>query len=96
MNKYKIIEKTYFNERGKPNEPRYYIKELKSVIPLFGWKRWVYIKETHYDYECHHYKTRMVWNTAEDAQEFINTVLCPGVLRDKYQIKEIQTVKCND
>ncbi len=92
---YKIIEKTYFNERGESGIARYHIKELKPIIPFLGWKWWVYIKETRCG-GCDCYKTPITWSTAQDAQEFINAVLCPGIPRDKYQIKEIKTVNCND
>ena len=72
-----------------------YIKELKPIIPFFGWKRWVYIKETQCGCgDCH--KTRMAWNTVDDAQTFINTVLCPQVPRETHKYTEIKTVKCND
>ena len=95
MNKYKIIEKVYYNERGEVCAPKYFIKELKPVIPFFGWKRWVYVKETHYGWgDC--YKVRMVWNTVADAQNFINTVLCTQAPRDKRKYTEIKTVNCND
>jgi hypothetical protein len=92
---YKIIEIIYFNEKGEPGDPRYYIKELKPIIPFLGWKRWVYIKETKCGYgDC--YKTPISWSTVEDAQEFINNILYPGILREKTQTKEIKTVNCND
>ncbi len=92
---YKIIEKIYFNELGKPGAPRYCIQELKPVIPFLGWKRWVYVKET----KCgwgDTYKVRMEWDSLEEAQKFIDEILCPGILREKTQTKEIKTVNCND
>jgi len=92
---YKIIEKTYFDERGEFGDPRYYIQELKPIIPFFGWKRWVYVKETQCGYGDW-YRTPMVWNTAQDAQEFIDKILCPGIPRDKHQTKEIKIINCND
>ncbi len=87
MNKYKIIERIYFNEKGEPGDPKYYIKELKHIIPLFGWKRWVYIKE-------YYYWVPIVWDSVEEAQEFIDTVLCHGLPRNKYQVKEVKLSKC--
>ena len=95
MSKYKIIKRVYYNERGEVSAPTYFIKELKPIIPFFGWKRWVYIKETRCELgDC--YKIRMEWNTVEDAQNFINTVLCPRVPRKKHEYTEIKTVTCND
>ena len=94
MSKYKIIESIYYNEKGEANAPKYYIKELKPIIPFFGWKRWVYIKETQCGWGCS--EERMAWATVEDAQTFINTVLCPQVPRDKHKYTEIKTVNCND
>ena len=95
MKKYKIIESIYYNEKGEPNAPKYYIKELKPIIPFFGWKRWVYIKETECRYgDC--YKVRMKWYTVEDAQNFITEILCPPTPRDTHKYTEIKTVNCND
>lgn len=95
MTKYKIIERIYFNEKGEPGDPKYYIKELKPIIPFFGWKRWVYIKE-HISGYGDYYWDPIVWDSVEEAQEFIDTVLCPGLPRNKYQVKEVKTVNCND
>lgn len=96
MSKYKIIKRVYYNEKGEVSAPTYFIKELvKPIIPFFGWGRWVYIKETECVYSgC--YRVRMKWNTVEDAQNFINTVLCPQVPRDKHEYTEVKTVNCND
>ena len=95
MSKYKIIERVYYNERGEASTPTYHIKELKPLIPFFGWRRWVYIKETQCGWgDC--YKVRMAWATVEDAQNFINTILCPQVPREKHEYTEIKTVNCND
>ena len=95
MSKYKIIERVYYNGKGEANAPKYYIKELKPIIPFFGWKRWVYVKETYCGWGDY-YKVPMVWAEVEDAQNFINTVLCPQVPRDKHEYTEIKTVNCND
>ena len=95
MSKYKIIESVYYNEQGKASAPTYHIKELKPLIPFFGWTRWVYVKETHCGWgDC--YKVPMAWAAVEDAQNFIDTVLCPQVPRDKHKHTEIKTVNCND
>jgi hypothetical protein len=95
MKKYKIIESVYYNEKGETNAPKYYIKELKPIIPFFGWMRWVYIKETHCGWGDY-YKVRMKWNTVEDAQNFITEILCPQTPRDTHKYTEIKTVNCND
>ena len=95
MSKYKIIESVYHNIKGESNAPKYYIKELKPIIPFFGWKRWVYIKETQCGYGiCD--KVRMGWDTIADAQNFITEILCPQVPRDTHKYTEIKTVNCND
>jgi hypothetical protein len=93
MNKYKIIERIYFNEMGEPGDPKYYIKELKLVIPFFGWKWWVYIKE-HIDGYGDYYQVPIIWDSVEEAQEFIDTILCPELPRNKYQVKEVKLSEC--
>ena len=95
MSKYKIIESIYYNEKGKADPPNYFIKELKPIIPFFGWKRWVYIRETVNGWD-RSYQRKMVWSSVEDAQKFINEVLCPQIPRSDYKIKEIKTVNCNN
>jgi hypothetical protein len=89
-NIYKIFKSEYFNEYGVCQSSHYYIKYLKKFL----W--WTYWKEVKHE-ECGWgdcSATRTTFKTEQEAEDFINKVLCPNKVRDGHQQTEVKTIEC--
>jgi len=89
---YHIEKRQYHDELGKPSDPYYWIFSYRRFLGLIRYKK--YIEET----ECGMsgcYKTKITFKTIESAEEFIQTVLCPGVPRETTKKEIIKSVNCD-
>jgi hypothetical protein len=90
MTNFRIKHYEYFNEEGKVINKYYYIQEWKKFLWWFYWKD---IKHTECGMgDC--YKTRTTFKTLEEAQQFVENVLCPELPRDKSKETEVDTINC--
>ena len=90
--KYFIEKRQYHDELGKPSDPYYGIFSYRRFLGLIRYKK--YIEET----ECGMggcYKTKISFKTIKKAEEFIQTVLYPGVPRETTKEEIIKSVNCN-
>lgn len=80
MNKYRITREEYYNEFGSGGKVSFYVQELKPFF--FFWKRWSYIKHEVCGWgDCYNERTK--FDSMHSAKEFIKTVLCTGLERNR-------------
>ena len=89
--KYKIVRESYFNEYGVEQNIVFYV--MKECKGLFGWRYWNYIRHEECGWgDCTSVKTQ--FKTQEEAQTFIDDILCKEVLRQNWVTKDISESTC--
>ena len=90
MTDYKIYKYQYFNEVGEQLSKYFYIK---YQVKFLWWTYWKDVKHTDCGYgDC--YKTRTKFKSEEEANKFIQDILCKGMSRDASKETEVKTVNC--
>lgn len=91
MKEYKILEKVYYNEKGKSTYGYFCIKY--KVPFLWFWSRWKYV--THQDCGmsgCYSVRTR--FSTLKEAQQFAQDHICGDRVFDVFVTKQIEHKVC--
>lgn len=87
---FRIKRYEYFNERGKVTNEYYYIQQRKKFL----WKyRWSDVKHEECGYgDC--CKTRTKFKTLDEAQQFVENVLCPKLPIDCHKKTVVDIITC--
>ena len=89
-NCFKVFKQTYFTNEGREQLQYYFIKQRKTFLGIKYWKD-IKHKESSWSGS---YMARTQFNNVEQAEKFIQDILCPGVPRNKWIATEVKSMKC--
>lgn len=89
INEYRVMCTTWYNNNGKKGEVKYYAQRKTSIL-----RRWVNIKHLVCGFMDSSYETTY-FDTAFDATEFCQNILCKGQPRQKWVDAVVSTSKCD-
>ena len=89
---YFIEKRQYHDELGKPSDPYYLIFSYRIFLGFIRYKKYITERNCYYS-GC--YKTQIEFKTIEKAEEFIQTILCPQIPREKTKVEIIKSINCS-
>jgi hypothetical protein len=87
---YRIVESNYRDKHGKEIMKHYYVQKIKKFL---GIEFWMSVKHVE-SYMSGSFKVTTVFETYDDAKNFVDDVLCKNIPTTKWSDKVISYNEC--